>query len=168
MKLSNEFRLVTNLWCRHNIATKWLVYNGGHIQNKNEQLNGSKFRYESRWYLVTKVVGSTDRPSSQQLQLWFSEHFFAPNLLRSLSRLLFLLRWNKYGGKNVLKPHSIRLFRWFNFSQSESRKNNRKAFEGASMGPTKGHTKFGANRLNPELVTAVHSWKTAIIYQFVT
>ena len=34
------------------------------------------------------------------------------------------------------KPHSIRLLRWFNFSSSGSRKNNRKAFEGASMEPT--------------------------------
>ena len=34
------------------------------------------------------------------------------------------------------KPDSIRLLRQFNFSQSGSRKNNRKAFEGASMEPT--------------------------------
>ena len=26
------------------------------------------------------LVGSTDRASSQQLQMWFSEHFFAPKL----------------------------------------------------------------------------------------
>ena len=42
----------------------------------------------------------------------------------------------KMARKNVWKPHSIRLLRWFNFSQSGSRKNNRKAFEGASMEPT--------------------------------
>ena len=41
--------------------------------------------------------------------------------------------WRK---KMSEKPHSIRLLRWFNFSQSGSRKNNRKAFEGASMEPT--------------------------------
>ena len=46
-----------------------------------------------------------------------------------------------YGGtnmarRNVWKPHFIRLLRWFNLSQSESRKNNRKAFEGASVEPT--------------------------------
>ena len=34
------------------------------------------------------------------------------------------------------KPPSIRLLRWFNFSQSGSRKNNRKTFEGASVEPT--------------------------------
>ena len=40
--------------------------------------------------------------------------------------------------KNVWKePHSIRLLRWCNISQSGSRKNNRKAFERASMEPTK-------------------------------
>ena len=34
------------------------------------------------------------------------------------------------------KPHSIRLLRWFKFSQSGSKKNNRKTFEGASVEPT--------------------------------
>ena len=34
------------------------------------------------------------------------------------------------------KPHSIQLMRLFNFSQSGSRKNNRKAFERTSMEPT--------------------------------
>ena len=38
------------------------------------------------------IIGSTDQESSQQLRTWFSEHFFAPNLLRSLSLVLFLLR----------------------------------------------------------------------------
>ena len=41
-----------------------------------------------------ELVGS--RASSQQLQMWFSERFSHQNLLRSLLRLLFLLRWNKY------------------------------------------------------------------------
>ena len=48
-----------------------------------------------------------DRESSQQLQMWFSEHFSRQNLLRSLSRLLFLLRWNKYGAKKCLKNHIL-------------------------------------------------------------
>ena len=30
--------------------------------------------------LLRTIVGSTDRASSQQLQMWFSEHFFAPKL----------------------------------------------------------------------------------------
>ena len=51
------------------------------------------------------IVGSTDRASSQQLQMWFSEHFSRQNLLRGLSRLLFLLQWNKYGVKKCLKNH---------------------------------------------------------------
>ena len=42
----------------------------------------------------------------------------------------------KWREKMSEKPHSIRLLRWFNFSQSESRENNKKAFEGASMEPT--------------------------------
>ena len=41
--------------------------------------------------------------------------------------------WRK---KMSEKPHSIRLLRWFNFSQSRSRKNNRKISEGASVEPT--------------------------------
>ena len=46
-----------------------------------------------------------------------------------------------YGGtnmarKNVWKTTFHSTLRWFNFSQSASRKNNRKAFEGASMEPT--------------------------------
>ena len=43
------------------------------------------------------------RASSQQLQIWFSERFSRQNLLHSLSRLLFLLRWDKYGAKKCLK-----------------------------------------------------------------
>ena len=30
--------------------------------------------------LLYSIVGSMDRESSQQLQMWFSEHFFAPKL----------------------------------------------------------------------------------------
>ena len=52
---------------------------------------------------VSYVVGSTDQASSQQLQVWFLNSFSRQNLLRSLSRLLFLLRWNKYGAKKCLK-----------------------------------------------------------------
>ena len=52
---------------------------------------------------VSYVVGSTDQASSQQLQVWFLNSFSRQNLLRSLSRLLFLLQWNKYGAKKCLK-----------------------------------------------------------------
>ena len=51
------------------------------------------------------IVGSTDRGSSQQLQMWSFKHFSRQNLLRSLSRLLFLLRWNRYGAKKCLQNH---------------------------------------------------------------
>ena len=37
--------------------------------------------------------------------MFFSEHFSRQNLLRSLSSLLFLLRWNKNGAKECLKNH---------------------------------------------------------------
>ena len=50
-------------------------------------------------------VASKDRASSHQLEMWFSEHFSRQNFLRSLSCLLFLLWWNKYGAKKCLKNH---------------------------------------------------------------
>ena len=68
--------------------------------------------------------------------LAFWTFFWRQNLLRSLSRLLLLLWWNKYGAKNVWKHRFHWTFEMFNFSQSGSRRNNRKAFEGASMEPT--------------------------------
>ena len=49
------------------------------------------------------IVGTMDRESSQQLQIGFSEHFSCQNLLRRLSRLLFVLQWNKYGAEKCLK-----------------------------------------------------------------
>ena len=70
--------------------------------------------------------------------MWFSEHLFvrAKTCCVVCHTYCFC-----YGGTNMArkmseKPHSIRLLRWFNFSQSGSRKNNTKAFEGASMEPT--------------------------------
>ena len=68
----------------------------------------------------------------------FVNIFSRQNLLRSLSRLLFLLRWNPgveqiWREKMSEKPHSIRHLWWFNFSQSGSRRNNRRTFEGGSM-----------------------------------
>ena len=38
-------------------------------------------------------------------KMWFSEHFSRQSLLRSLSRLLFLVQWNKYGAKKCKKNH---------------------------------------------------------------
>ena len=90
-------------------------------------------KYNSRYILVD----STDRASSQQLEkCGFLNIISRQNLLRSLSPLLFLLRWNKYGAKNVWTITFHSTLRWFNFSQSGSKKNNRKAFEGTSMKPT--------------------------------
>ena len=63
-------------------------------------VNVNNLSKELEWF-----VGSMDRESSQQLQMWFSEHFSRQNLLRSLSSLLFLLQWNKNGAKKCLKNH---------------------------------------------------------------
>ena len=53
-----------------------------------------------------------DRESSQQLQMWFSEHFSRQNLLHSLSRLLFPATVEQiWREKMSEKPHSIRLLR---------------------------------------------------------
>ena len=82
------------------------------------------------------VVGSTNQESSQQLRTWFSEHFSHQNILRGLSLVLFLLQRYKYGAKKVQTPRLIRLMRWFDFSQSENRKNNRKLLkEPTKCGP---------------------------------
>ena len=87
------------------------------------------------------AYSSDDKLISNLLVPWTENHlssfkcsflniFSRQNMLRSLSRRLFLLRWNKYGAKKTSeKPHSIRLLRWFNFSQSGSRKSNRKTLK---------------------------------------
>ena len=82
-----------------------------------------------------------DQESSQQLQMWFSEHFFAPKLAGLfvtpiVSAMVEQIWREKMSGK----PHSIRLLRLFNFSQSGSKRNNRKTFEGASVEPTRSIT----------------------------
>ena len=33
------------------------------------------------YFIIIYFVGSMDQESSQQLQMWFSEHFFAPKLV---------------------------------------------------------------------------------------
>ena len=97
--------------------------------------------------LIPAAKGSLGRPNVVLL-VPLTEHYLSSfkcgflnifprqNLLRSLSCLLFLLRWKNLARKMSEKPRSIRLLRWFNFRQSGSRKNNRKAFEGASIEPT--------------------------------
>ena len=63
-----------------------------------------------------KIVGSTDRASSQQLQMWFSEHFLAPKLATWFDSPIVSGTVELYGGTNMTrkmsgKPHSIRPFR---------------------------------------------------------
>ena len=58
------------------------------------------------------IVGSMDQESSQQLQMWFSEHFFAPKLaglfvMPIVSATVEQL-WRE---KMSEKPHSIRLLK---------------------------------------------------------
>ena len=81
------------------------------------------------------IVGSTDRASSQQLQMWFSENFFAPKFCRVVCHprpYLFVSATVEQIWREKMSENHIP----FSFSQSGSRKNNRKAFEGASIEPT--------------------------------
>ena len=93
---------------------------------------------------LTIIVGFMDQESSQQLQMWFSEHFFAPKLAGLfVTPIVSSTVEQIWREKMSEKPHSIRLLRWLNFSQSGSRKNNRKTFEGASVEPKiNPYTKF--------------------------
>ena len=61
--------------------------------------------YCTCYFKNSSVVGSTDRASSQQLQIWFSEHFFAPELAALFVTPIVSLRWNNYGTKKCLKNH---------------------------------------------------------------
>ena len=58
------------------------------------------------------VVGSMDQGSSQQLQMWFSEHFFTPKLaglfVTPFVSATIEQIWRE---KMSDKPHSIRLLR---------------------------------------------------------
>ena len=53
-----------------------------------------------------------DRESSQQLQMWFSEHFFAPKRAAQFAKpIVFATVEQKWREKMSEKPHSIRLLR---------------------------------------------------------
>ena len=51
------------------------------------------------------LVGSMDRESSQQLKMWFSEHFFAPKLAGLFVTPIVSATSNKFGAKKCLKNH---------------------------------------------------------------
>ena len=80
-----------------------------------------------------------DRASSQQLQMWFSEHFFARKLAALFVMPIVSATYtvDKYGAKKCLKNH-IPFDFWDDSTLANQRagKNNRKAFEGASTEPT--------------------------------
>ena len=78
-----------------------------------------------------------DRESSQQLQMWFSEHFFAPKLAAQFVTPIVSATVEQIWREEMSENHiSFDFWDDSNLSQSESRKNNRKAFEGASVEPT--------------------------------
>ena len=51
------------------------------------------------------IVGSKDQHHLSSFKCGFRNIFSRQNLLRSLSRLLFLLWWHKYGAKKCLENH---------------------------------------------------------------
>ena len=85
--------------------------------------------------LATVFIGFIDRQSSQQLLNVVSWTFFSRKTccIVSLSRLLFLLRWNKYGAKKCLTK--LNPFEFWDDS-TLANQGAGKAFEGASMEPT--------------------------------
>ena len=65
-----------------------------------------------RYCLKSDIVGSTDLESSQQLQMWFSEHFFAPKLAAQFVKpIVSAPVERKWREKMSEKPHSIGLLR---------------------------------------------------------
>ena len=62
--------------------------------------------------------------------MWSSEHFFAPKpAAQFVKPIVFVMVEQIWREKMSEKPHSIRLLRWFNFSQSGSRKTIEKALK---------------------------------------
>ena len=58
------------------------------------------------------IVGSMDQESSQQLQMWFSGHFFAPKLSELfVTPIVSSTVEQIWREKMSEKPHSIRLLR---------------------------------------------------------
>ena len=68
--------------------------------------------YEGVIFASLSFVGSIDRESSQQLQMWFSEHFFAPKLAALVVTLIVSATVEQIWREKVSeKPHSILLLR---------------------------------------------------------
>ena len=84
-------------------------YIHGSLDILNVLCISSKTTYYQRKTAILLVPRTEHHFSS--FRCGFLNIFSLQNLLRSLSRLLFLLRWNKYGAKMSEKPHSIRRLR---------------------------------------------------------
>ena len=62
--------------------------------------------------ITVGFVGSMDPESSQQLQMWFSEHFFEPKLAELIvTPIVSATVEQKWREKMSEKPHSSRLLR---------------------------------------------------------
>ena len=77
-----------------------------------EKIKGILSSPESLRIYDPKIVGSMDQESSQQLQMWFSEHFFAPKLAGLIvTPIVSGTVEQKWLEKMSEKPQSIRLLR---------------------------------------------------------
>ena len=71
-----------------------------------------QFSQEARLRSLDSFVGSIDQESSQQLEMWFSEHLFAPKLAGLIvTPIVSATVEQKWREKMSEKPHSIRLLR---------------------------------------------------------
>ena len=78
------------------------------FDSKCSILRGIQRKVLMQW----EIVGSMDQESSQQLQMWFSEHFFAPKLAGLIvTPIVSATVEQKWREKMSEKPHSIRLLR---------------------------------------------------------
>ena len=87
-----------------------VTFSGVKLSIRSFVLLSRLYFVSSNWatFDFNRLVGSMDRASSQQLQMWFSEHFFAPKVAAQFVTAMVEQIWRE---KMSEKPHSIRLLR---------------------------------------------------------
>ena len=93
-------------------------------------------RPKFKFYLVRTCWFQGSRIISAASNLVFWTFFRAKTCCVVCHSYSFCYRAKIWREKMSKKPCSIRLLRWFDFSQSVNRRNNRRTFEGASVEPT--------------------------------
>ena len=94
---------LTSLSVAHRYILTWTV------SQNTDRLN---YGISGIFVNVHPFGGSTDRASSQQLQIWFSEHFVVPKLAAwFVTPIVSATVEQIWREKTSEKPHSIRLLR---------------------------------------------------------